>query len=38
MGERVAAMAVEVGERVVVVWEDHDDWSLPVFRVCREGG
>ena len=29
--------AVQVGQRVVVEWEDHDDWSLPVFRVRREG-
>ena len=24
--------AVDVGQRVVLEWEDHDNWSLPVFR------
>jgi uncharacterized OB-fold protein len=24
--------AVDVGQRVVLEWEDHDNWSLPVFQ------
>jgi uncharacterized OB-fold protein len=30
--------AVQIGQRVAVDWEDHEDLSVPIFRVAADQG